>query len=193
MARFLIVGPTARLSRPQPLEGAKAMTYAESYYRVKLFLDLVGPIEALKRLQGVEGPEERLVAQTAERAKRQGAGEDLRESRAVAPGTEEEAAEHFLGLAAEYEGRALIDAKDRLNFSSSFFEGVAAGLRHAAEFLGAEAKEPTTTASGADANTSTPDLFAYTEAQTSPPTGGKRSGRRNRELSQPPSVDNTPA
>jgi hypothetical protein len=185
---------TARLSRPQPLKGANSMKYCkvcEIEWRTRRAkCDQCGT-----RLQGVEGPEERLVAQAAERAERQGAGEDLRESRAVAP------VEAKLRDSLEYLRDILAG---RIAFRTAWMAdtwwpltrwrmriqiGTLRGALAEVEWLLRVAVKPE---SEADAVTWPPDLYPAIEAHTSPPTGDERSGRRNRELSRPCSVDNSP-
>jgi hypothetical protein len=85
--------------------------------------DAIGYTETLKRLAGVEGPEQGLVAATAEQAKRQGAAEDSRERGRVAPVTAEAA---ILRAIEWNEGAA---ATHRLNASHACAERMMAHAR----------------------------------------------------------------
>jgi hypothetical protein len=154
-----------------------------SHENMKRMIDALLSLEkerTLKRMEGVECPERRLVAPTAERAERQGAAEDSREGRRVAPVT----AEAAILRAVEWNEQAA--ATHRLNASLALAELKFAHARfhmsreiqhyEDARELGELLPKP---ASEADAPASTPTGEPSTEATPSPPTDDERSGRHN--------------
>ncbi len=137
----------------------------------------------LKRLEGVEGADRRLVAPPRSGGQ-PGAGEQRSvDGCAVAPGEAEAAAAYCEDTAARFMEIARANGKQGMQNLAAFNAGIAAGWESAAVVLPLLlTRQPQPDSGASEIPAPLPDVATSTEASTATPTSDERSGRRNDKI-----------